>query len=118
LHSPWARKLDIAEPAAAPWILGAKLFAVRAARFAVYATKFPVPYVGNSSKQASLFNGFDRGEDACSAKFPVFSQGSRNLTNGEQFAADCQHSHLVAGFLALSRPSEIAHLVYFDPLQG
>jgi len=65
LHSSWARKLDIVEPAAGPWSLGAKLFAVRAARFAVYATKFPVPYVGNSSTQASLFNGY--GEDTYAA---------------------------------------------------
>ena len=35
-------------------------FAVRAATFAVCDRKFPVPSVGNSFKQTSRFNGFER----------------------------------------------------------
>jgi hypothetical protein len=42
---------------------------------------------------------------AQSMKFPISSGGSGKPGRGEGFAADCQHSHLVASFLALSRPS-------------
>jgi hypothetical protein len=36
-------------------------------------------------------------------KFPVFSRRSGNFSSGDSFAAVSQHSHLVAGFSALSR---------------
>ena len=42
-------------------------------------------------------------------KFPVFSLRSGNWGAArDTFAAASQHSHLVAGFLALSRPSPAA----------
>ena len=67
--------------------------------------KFPVPIAGNSSKEVSCFNGFMQAGRAFQRKFPIFSPESGNSAGRDALAADFQHSHLVAGFLALYESS-------------
>jgi hypothetical protein len=56
-------------------------FAVTAVPFRVRSKKFPVLIAGNSSKEASCFNGFVQVVRAFRQKFPVFSRLSGNSSD-------------------------------------
>ena len=59
---------------------------------------------GIRPKQSRISVGFGKRRGAFRSRFPLFP-ADQGISNGDAFALASQHSHLVAHFLALSRPS-------------
>ena len=74
-------------------------------KFAVRVDEFPVRPAGNFTANPLWMLASSVRHSPAFAEIPSIFPVIREFDNGEQFAADCQHSHLVASFLALSRPS-------------
>jgi hypothetical protein len=69
---------------------------------------FPVLPIREFHRQSIVFLGVGQAPRAQYRRHSLFSRWSGNLTNGDPFAADCQHSHRVRRFPPLSRPSAIS----------